>query len=378
MCPRAEKISFLWSSLPYAPRLTKTLRRTLLLLAALLLVVVQSLEYVRTPRQVAEQESQLRAAERMLRGMMCIRDARLALGIGVDLAIDPNGTGLIGEEYTDLTTTQGSLRAKRTSLNPQFAGLALSLMRRAGVQKGDRVALCFSGSFPALNIAVLAACEELEVNPFIISSVGASAFGANIPGLTWLDMERILFEQGQISHRSSFVSLGGIVETEGGIDGTGIEQGMQAICKHGAIYLDEGHRGKLLADIERRETLNLAGGPPAIFVNVGGNITSLGWVAQAARLENGLLRKVPACQSPQRGIIFRMMEQGVPVIHFLNIESLAARNLLPLAPVPLPPIENMDRKAALERRTWLQVVTLGLWLLVAAWLSSTNPGANEL
>lgn len=338
------------------------------MLTAFFLVVVQSLEYTSIIRLDAGHEKRVRATQRMMRGMNAIRDARLALGIGLNLAIDPNGTGLIGEEYTDLTSTQGSLQAKQTSLNPQFADLALTLMRQAGVQRGDKVVLCFSGSFPALNIAVLTACEELGVNPFIISSVGASAFGANIPGLTWLDMERILFNQGLISHRSSYVSLGGIVDTNGGIDGTGIELGMKAIREHGATYLDEGLPGNLVADIERRQNLYFDGGRPAVFVNVGGNITSLGWVAEAARLENGLLRSVPPCRSPQRGIIFRMMEQQVPVIHFLNIESLAARHLLPSAPVPLPSTDNRDVRSLLVQRTLWQIMMLGTWLLTAVWL----------
>ncbi len=144
----------------------------------------------------------------MLESMACIRAAREAMGIGVDLNLDPNNTGLIGMEYTDLTSTLGSLSAKRTSLNPQFAGLVLSLMRQAGAKRGDRVAISFSGSFPALNRAVLAACAELGLNPTIICSVGASAYGANIPGLTWLDMERILFEKGKIGYRSAFASIG--------------------------------------------------------------------------------------------------------------------------------------------------------------------------
>jgi poly-gamma-glutamate system protein len=366
------KFNFLWSIPPYAPRLAKRTRSALILLAALLLATVQYVEYTQSHGLEVANDEQNRANRRMLESMSCIRAAREAMGIRMDLNLDPNNTGLIGVEYTDLTSTQGSLSAKRTSLNPQFASLALSLLRRAGAQRGDRVALCFSGSFPALNIAVLAACEEMGLTPFTISSVGASAYGANIPGLTWLDMERILFEQGRIGYRSAFVSLGGIVDTEGGIDGTGIELGLRAIRDHGAVYLDEGKPGKLTADIDRRMQLYFAGGRPAVFVNIGGNVTSLGWVAEAARLENGLLRSVPACRSPQRGIIFKMMEQGVPVIHLLNIERLAARYFLPIAPVPLPSDDSLGGKEALERRTWWQIVTLGIWLLAAAWLTSKS------
>lgn len=357
-----------WSTPRYAPRLSKRRRIALIGLATLLLIGVQCIEFTQTPWPDAANPEQTHVAQRMLESMTCIRAAREAMGIGVDLNLDPNNTGLIGMEYTDLTSTLGSLSAKRTSLNPQFAGLILSLMRQAGAKRGDRVAISFSGSFPALNIAVLAACAELELNPIIISSVGASAYGANIPGLTWLDMERILFEKEKIGYRSAFASIGGILDTEGGIDGTGIETALQSIRAHGAPYLDEGKPGKLTADIDRRMQIYFTGGRPAVFINTGGNITSLGWVAEAARLNNGLLRAVPACRSPQRGIVFRMVEQGVPVIHLLNIERLAARYLLPIAPVPLPSLETIPGKTALKQRTVRQIFTLGIWLLAAVWL----------
>jgi poly-gamma-glutamate system protein len=38
-----------------------------------------------------------------------------------------------------------------------------------------------TGSFPALNIAVLAAAEEMKLKPIAISSVGSSMWGANEP-----------------------------------------------------------------------------------------------------------------------------------------------------------------------------------------------------
>ena len=137
------------------------------------------------------------------------------MGIPVDRRLDTNDTGLIGVEYTDITTTLGSLAAKRTSTNPAFAAVVVDMLDRAGVRRGDAVAVSFSGSFPALNIAVLSAARALDLRPVIISSVGSSTYGANQPEMTWLDMERVLAEAGLFPYRSIAASLGGIAGSRG-------------------------------------------------------------------------------------------------------------------------------------------------------------------
>ena len=45
---------------------------------------------------------------------------------------------------------------------------------------------------PGANIAVLSAAQAMKVIPVIISSVGASQWGANQLDFTWLDMESAL------------------------------------------------------------------------------------------------------------------------------------------------------------------------------------------
>ncbi len=58
------------------------------------------------------------------------------------------GDRIIGPEYTEITTTLGPLAAKKLSLHPDFAALAVRYLLAAGVGPGDRVAVNFSGSFP--------------------------------------------------------------------------------------------------------------------------------------------------------------------------------------------------------------------------------------
>jgi poly-gamma-glutamate system protein len=95
-----------WSTPRYAPRLSKRRRIALIGLTTLLLIAVQCIEYTQTPWPDAANPEQTRVARSMLESMACIRAAREAMGIGVDLNLDPNNTGLIGMEYTDRKSTR--------------------------------------------------------------------------------------------------------------------------------------------------------------------------------------------------------------------------------------------------------------------------------
>lgn len=252
---------------------------------------------------------------------------RLEKGIPIDSSLDPNGTGLIGCEYSDITSTVGDLKAKQLSVNPAFSALITTWLYEAGVRQGDSVAVSFSGSFPALNIATLCALDALGANGVVFSSVGASVYGANIPGFSWLDMEKHLKDKGLITNHTRFASLGGIADTEGGIDGTGITIAEKSISENGARYIREGTPKSVVRDTKRRMQLYFSEGMPKAFVNVGGNITSLGWIPEAALLANGPLNldRIPSVTSSARGTIFRMAEKGIPVIHILNIKRLSNR-----------------------------------------------------
>jgi len=151
----------------------------------------------------------IRAAELMARAETVIKNCRISKGIAVDGARDINETGLIGVELSSTTTSIGQLEAKRTTTNPNFAGLLVMLLRKAGVETGDTVAVGASGSFPALIVAVLAAARIMHLKPLVISSLGASQWGANVPELTWLDMWRCLAENHVFSPGPIALSLGG-------------------------------------------------------------------------------------------------------------------------------------------------------------------------
>ncbi|MBK6335610.1 MAG: poly-gamma-glutamate system protein [Betaproteobacteria bacterium] len=90
------------------------------------------------------------------------------MDIAIDPTTDPSQSGLIGIDYSDLTTTLGDLRAKQLSVQPAFAALIVTWLKDAGVRRGDRVALSLTGSFPGLNIAALSACEAMGLEALVI------------------------------------------------------------------------------------------------------------------------------------------------------------------------------------------------------------------
>ncbi len=303
----------------------------------LALVLLMSVEVFFLPKALQSTEEEAQAIKWMGEASAEIKQFRIASGVPIDAVLDPNQSGLIGLEYSDLTTTEGVLVAKRTSLNPAFAGVIVRLLKEAGVKEGDKVAVSLTGSFPALNIATLVACRALNLQPQIISSVGASAYGANIPNLTWLDMESRLVNKGILPFSSLAVSFGGVIETSGGIDGTGLILAEEAIKRHGAPFLEEGDYRVVEKDALARKKLFAQEGEIRAFINVGGALTALGWVPEAAKLDAGLLtQKMPKTDDGKRGLIFRYAEDGVPVIHLLNIVRLAERYALPVDPIPLP------------------------------------------
>ena len=103
-------------------------------------------------------DTMVEAAEIADDAMEAIKEEKISRGIPIS-ADDILQTGMIGESYTTITTTMGVLEAKRTSTDPNWAAVVVGMFRRANLQPGDQVAMVFSGSFPALNICVMAAAQ---------------------------------------------------------------------------------------------------------------------------------------------------------------------------------------------------------------------------
>jgi poly-gamma-glutamate system protein len=284
---------------------------------------------------------QVRAAEIMHGCTLAIAQERTARGISIDAELDPNGTGLIGAEFTPITTTLGVLEAKRTSTNPAFAALMVRYFVEAGLEPGDMVAVGASGSFPALILATLAACRALDLQPAVVYSIGASMYGANIPDFTFADMLVLLNQRNLLPYELSAVSLGGEGDAGGnGLFGQGAECFEQAATRSGVPVLKE----HTIADSIRRrmeifaDTAERLGRPVACFVNIGGATANYGNTSASLDFPNGLVMQPTVMSAhPERGLVFEYAAMGVPIINLLDLRGLAIRNGLPVDPVPLPP-----------------------------------------
>ncbi|PNQ04131.1 hypothetical protein KU43_06465 [Mesotoga sp. SC_NapDC2] len=296
-------------------------------------IVNLSMERIESPHFSA----QLSAARLMASCIAELSAFRESLGIEIDPSVDPNLTGLIGPEFTELTTTLGNLQAKRTSTNPDFAALLVKYFKELDLKKGDPVAIGASGSFPSLLLATLCACEVLELEPLVIYSIGASEHGATHPEFTFVTILERLVEVGLLKDSLIAVSLGGNYDTASGMFFPKARELMTEIAlSSGKTFIYE---EPLQASIEKRLELYLekSAGLPSVFVNVGGASTNFGNSHLALSLDNGVLTSFSSIpKGDERGLIFEFAELGVPVIHLLNIRDLAMENGIPIDPVPLP------------------------------------------
>ncbi|MGD1010388.1 MAG: poly-gamma-glutamate system protein [Candidatus Aminicenantales bacterium] len=271
----------------------------------------------------------IEAARLMAKAEIAVRDCRAARGFPVDERSDPNRTGLIGLETSPITTSLGSLEAKRTTTNPEFAGLLVRLLSEAGVRKGDAVAIGASGSFPALIIATLSAARTMGLRAFVISSLGASEWGANIPAFNWLDMEECLQKTGLLDARPIALAVGGDEDVGRDMSPEGRELLRARIGGSGILFIE---RADLRANVEERLKLYeeaAHGRPIKAFVNIGGSWANIGTNGEVLKLRPGLLRDVFVPPPGERGVLQAMAAQKVPVIHLLNIKGLAERYGLP-------------------------------------------------
>ena len=265
-----------------------------------------------------------------------LKTYRLENGVFIDVINDPNQTALIGQEYTLVTTDRGYIDAKLSATNPNFAAVVVQLLKDAGLEENDNVAVGMTGSFPGLNISVLAALETLNMNPIVISSVGSSNFGANDPFFTWLDMENILNKSNIFHSRSVAASIGGGSDVGRGLSPEGRNLITNAIERNNIEFINEKH---LEESISKRLELydeHSKGQPIKAYINVGGGIASLGNTINGKLIPPGLTQFLPMRNFPVRGVIIQMGLEEIPIIHLLNINTLLAKYGLPASPVPLP------------------------------------------
>lgn len=318
-------------------RPAKAGRRGLLRAAVAFAVAALTLFFTFSTSYMAKHECydvMVAAAEKMLEASEAVKAHRLALGIRVS-PDDINRTGLIGEELTDITTTPGNLQSKRTATNPDFAALTVKYLHELGIEAGDKVAVGASGSFPGIVIAVLSACWVTGVEPVIIPSIGASEYGANVPGVTSVEMIDALRAAGVFDYVPAMISLGGPQDSgEAGIlvDGRPVILDIAQRSGH-PLLLPE----NAVESIRRRLEVYEAAGEMKAFINVGGAEPNYGSTLASLDFPNGLVRKPPVkINTPDMGLVYEFINRGIPVMHFLDIKGLATKSGIPVDPAPLP------------------------------------------
>ncbi|YCM46598.1 poly-gamma-glutamate system protein [Verrucomicrobiaceae bacterium 227] len=338
--------------------------KALVLVALFAAVGAVLVEKVKTNNQQAFHEEKMQASQLAISAMESLRAARVLAGYEIDTEVDPAKSGLIGLPMSSVTSVSGVLEAKQTSINPNFAAVIVDYLKRANIQEGDTIAVGCSGSFPALNVCVYAALETLKLKPIIISSASASQWGANIPDLLWIDMERILQEESKFSFRSVAASMGGFEDSGMGLTSTGKADINRGIERNGLTMLDPKKDFTEKVD-ERYEIFkaNAKGAPIKAYINIGGGTISNGRKVGKNLFNPGLNKRAPLGVAKVDGLMSRFITEGVPVIHLVEVNKLAEKYEMPLSPEMTPSIGNSSVFAKKGYSRWLAATVLVIILL---------------
>lgn len=341
-------------------------RNVLVLIALMAIGGATAVELMQIKVKQDHYRSKRSAALLMETGLRHLRDMRQALGVPIDEENDPTDSGIIGLPFSRLTSSIGNLESKQGTINPNFAAVAVQLLKDAGVQEGDVIAVGYSGSFPALNLAVLCAADALKLEPIIVTSAASSEWGANIPGFTWLDMEGYLNKVGFTSFSSSAASMGGR-----GDKARGMSKGSKAMLKQ----IIEERKLKFLTArnmrnrIDQRMTVyeNGAGSRPIkAYINVGRGFASVGAAMGMRLFRSGLNRRLPAGAHAVTSVMVEFAQQDVPVIHFMNIGTLCKKYGLQYPVVNEPQVGQGNIFYNMEYNLFLVAGVL-FFLLVCLW-----------
>ena len=348
------------------PHVDGRLKRRIVAASVLSLVAWVALESLSPRPTVTWSEEMHDAAGRMREAIAVIAGHHQIAGIRIDEALDPNRTGLIGPEYTELFTTLGQLEAKRTTTNPDVAALMVHLLRRAGVTSGDTIAVGASASFPALVIATVTAAEAMGAHPVATLSLGASSYGATRTDLDIVRVYELLLTTEVISTPPAAISLGGEGDVGSDFEPAFRERLLERIRRSEVPLV---HDPDLRENVARRMAIYGSGRITA-FVNIGGNAANLGTSPMVLGVEPGLNESLPLPPSERRGVLYEMSARGVPVIHLLHVRGLALSHGLPWDPMPLPEPGTTSLTSDQEDRGWpFRLITgayFSVLLLIAA------------
>ena len=326
---------------PFIPAIQKT--SILVILSAIALVSFMVSINSTTIDISPSYDIKIKAANLMKESMAELKNVRMEAGVFIDDENDPNETGLVGSPFSLITTDEGDLDAKLTTLDPNFSAGMVELMLQMKLEHGDTVAILLTGSMPGANIAILTAANAIGLIPIVITSVGASQWGANHTDFTWLDMESILFDKGFIKSRSIAASVGGRNDMGRLLSPAGREIIISNIQKYNIPLIK---KDRLAQNINERlklfENFNEIRNYSAM-INIGGGVASLGTSFNSKLLPAGIINRSDVVNISIRdggieGVLAKFAKKNVPVLHVLNIKYLTEQLGMPFAPIPIPEI----------------------------------------
>ncbi|MBI4721505.1 MAG: poly-gamma-glutamate system protein [Candidatus Stahlbacteria bacterium] len=307
-------------------------------LAIFAILIYAYVEKTKQPERSKYYSYKIKAARLMDLFEHTIKEKKEFIGLVIDEVNDPNQTGIIGPEFTIITTDRGDLTAKLTASNPNFAAVIVDMLKSCKLKKGDIIAIGETGSLVGLNLAVYAAIEAMELKPIIITSLGASSWGATDTEFTWLDIAETLKEKGLIHFYPVAASIGG-----GGDIGRGLtihsRELLKSVIRRNKVDLIE--ENTLEESINKRMKIydtRSKGKRIKAYINIGGGIASLGSTQNGKIIPPGVSKRLGMKNFPAEGVIIKMSKRGLPIIQLLNVDIIARRYKLPIAPIPLPEI----------------------------------------
>lgn len=312
-----------------------------------------------------ESATLMKAAENMAQSLNVISNYCSDHHINTDNPEDPGHTGLIGPEWSEITTTIGEPAAKRTTVNPNFAALIASLLMEAGVEPGDTIAIGSSASFPALLIASLSAAKALELHPLVIFSFGSSSYGASNPDFTVWDQYRLLLNNGIFDFKPVAASIGGEDDTGSEFEQNLSDRIRQSMATAGIPLISETDLQKNLAV---REKFYFDDNPGRIkaFINSGGGYANIGSSQSVLKIKPGLIKKAALPEPERQGMIHAMLQKNIPVIHLLFIKGLAMKYNLSWDPSEVPAITRQSVRFDGRHNTATLILSLAglLWFIL--------------
>lgn len=331
------------------------------IIAIIGLVIVESFKMnVKQPYH----NEKVMAANYMLQGIELIKQYRIQNFGPISNVIDPARSGLIGVLSSPITSTTVDIDSKQTSINPNWAAVIVSMLKEAKVKKGSTVAVSLTGSFPAMNLAVLSAAKTLDLRLIIITSLSSSTWGANMPDFTWLDMEHLLFEKKFSPYRSIAASLGGVQDKALGMSEQGKQVLRDTILKYGITLLEYDDlkknmnaRMEIYYDHARDSQI-------AAYINVGGGTVAIGSFIGKMRYKPGLNLKPSQRAMRVDSVMSRFALSKVPVININYLKTLAQNHRFPVAPKKIPKIGEGEIYNRLEYSKILTSVVLVLMVLL--------------